>query len=50
MKELLKKIRENNQVYHASLCAGEYIPALLRKYGNLLSKEDFELLKEACRQ
>jgi len=50
MKELLKKIRENNQVHHASLCASEYIPQLLGKYGDLLPKKDFEFLKETCKQ
>lgn len=50
MKKLLNKIRENGQIHHASLCAKKYIPMILKKYGNLLSDEDLDYLKNICKQ
>jgi hypothetical protein len=50
VKELFKRIRENGQVHHAALCASQYIPQLLRQYGSLISKDDFNFLKEVCAQ
>ncbi len=49
-KSLLEKIRQNNQVHHASLCANEYIPKVLKKYGNLISEDDLEFLKDRCKE
>ncbi len=48
MVELLKHIRENDQIHHASLCASKFIPSILEKYGHLLADGDLEYLKEIC--
>ena len=50
VKDLFEKIRLNGQIHHASLCANQYIPQLLRKYGTLIPKEDFDYLKDICAQ
>jgi len=50
MKTLLKNIRENGQIHNASLCASQYIPQLLEKYGTFLPATDLKYLKDICAQ
>jgi hypothetical protein len=45
-KILLTLSEKNSQVCHASLCASEYLPPILYKYGNLLDKEIRDSLRE----
>lgn len=47
---LLESAAENNQVHHASLCASEYIPLLLKSHGHLLGRKTRSFLKEVCAQ
>lgn len=48
MTRLLEVVRGNNQVHHAALCAKEYLPPLLEKYGQLIDKNDLSFLEEVC--
>lgn len=43
-KEILEIAINNNQIHHAGLCASEYLPPIMEKHGNLLSKENHEFL------
>lgn len=47
---LLEYAADNNQVHHASRCASEYIPPLLKSHGHLLSRKTRSFLKEVCAQ
>jgi hypothetical protein len=47
---LLEKAAENGQVHHAGLCAKEYLPPLLEKYGHLVSTATLDFLKKICSQ
>lgn len=49
-KELLERAVANNQVHHAGLCARDYIPRLLNRYGHLLESEHREFLSGICAQ
>lgn len=50
MKDLLEKIYSNNQIHHASQCANEYIPPLLKSHGHLLSDEKRKYLEDVCEE
>ena len=45
-KKLLKISINNNQIHHASLCASEFLPAILAKYGSLLTTSEYLFLSE----
>jgi len=47
-KDLLERSSKNNQIHHASLCATEYLPLILKKHGHLLDNETRELLESVC--
>jgi hypothetical protein len=49
-RRLLGQAVANNQVHHAGLCAGDYIPPLLERYGHLLNPEDLRFLKRICKE
>lgn len=49
-KELLERAVSNAQVHHAGLCARDYIPPLLERYGHLLEPEHLNFLKGICAQ
>ncbi|RJP93419.1 MAG: toll/interleukin-1 receptor domain-containing protein [Desulfobacteraceae bacterium] len=44
-KKILEIAIENKQVHHATLCAREYLPPLMDKFGHLLSAKNNEFLK-----
>jgi len=48
IKLLLKGSAENDQIYHASLCAGKYIPPLLKSHGRFLDRKTRALLTKVC--
>jgi len=48
--ELFQSIINNNQIHHASQCANEYIPPLLKNHGHLLKPEELEFLEGICQQ
>lgn len=48
IKLLLKYSADNNQVHHAQLCAGKYIPPLLKSHGRFLDRNSRTLLKRVC--
>ena len=50
VKLLLQRSAENGQVHHASLCANDYLPPLLKSHGRLLSPKTRALLKKVCAQ
>ncbi|MDH5561592.1 MAG: toll/interleukin-1 receptor domain-containing protein [Deltaproteobacteria bacterium] len=43
-KEILEISIKNDQIHHASLCASEYLPPIMAKYGDLLSPDDHAFL------
>ena len=45
---LLEKSAENGQVHHAGLCAKQYLPPLLERYGHLVSADMLTFLKNIC--
>jgi len=45
---LLQVSRCNDQVHHAALCAKEYLPPLLEKYGHLIEDDDLLFLEGVC--
>ena len=45
-KKLLKISIGNNQIHHAGLCATEYLPEILAKYGYLLEPNEHKFLTE----
>jgi hypothetical protein len=47
---LLEVSAENNQVYHASKCAREYLPPLLESHGHLLKAETRKFLEDRCEE
>ncbi|MHB1669226.1 toll/interleukin-1 receptor domain-containing protein [Thiomonas sp.] len=50
IKVLLERAAENNQVHHASLCARDYLPPLLKSHGHLLKRTTRSFLKKVCAQ
>lgn len=46
---LLEAIISNRQIYEAIKCKDTYIPQVVRRYGNLIPKEDLEFLKSKCK-
>lgn len=48
VKRLLNRAADNGQVHHASLCAREYLPPLLKSHGRLLNPETRSFLKKVC--
>lgn len=48
IKRLLEVAATNDQVHHASLCATNYIPPLLKSYGHLLAPETLSYLTGVC--
>ena len=50
IKLLLEYAADNYQAHHASLCAHEYIPPLLKSHGHLLSRKTRSFLKKVCAQ
>ena len=50
VKSLMECAAGNNQIHHASLCAREYIPALLKSHGYLLKRQTRSFLKRTCAQ
>lgn len=50
VKTLLEAVVRNGQVHHASLCAHEYIPPLLKSHGRLLEPKDLAYLENVCAQ
>ena len=50
VQELLEQCAANDQIHHASLCAKNYIPPLLKSHGHLLKRNTRALLKNACKQ
>jgi hypothetical protein len=47
---LLEGAAANGQVHHATLCAREYIPPILKSHGRLLKRETRAFLKQVCAQ
>jgi len=47
-KELLECSAANRQIYQASLCAENYLPRVLKRYGHLLDAKHLQFLNEAC--
>ncbi|HLZ02168.1 MAG TPA: toll/interleukin-1 receptor domain-containing protein [Bradyrhizobium sp.] len=47
---LLNVARQNDQVHHASLCAREYLPPLMRSHGHLLQPEVRDYLNQILAQ
>lgn len=45
---LIEKILDNSQISGAHLCASDYIPQIVRKYKNLLTKSEYQKLKKIC--
>jgi hypothetical protein len=50
VKLLLNRVADNGQVHHASLCARDYLPPLLKSHGRLLSPKTRSFLKNICAQ
>lgn len=50
IRQLLESAAANDQVHHASLCARDYIPPLLKSHGRLLKKKTLSFLKKICAQ
>ena len=50
IKELLERAAANEQVHHASLCASEYLPPMLKSHGRLLRRTTLSFLKKTCAQ
>lgn len=48
IKNLLEKAAENEQVHDASLCAGQYLPPLIKSHGHLLKRNTRSFLKKVC--
>jgi hypothetical protein len=48
IKSLLQRAADNDQVHHASLCASEYLPRLLKSHGRLLEPKARSSLLEIC--
>ena len=47
---LLKRVADNGQVHHASLCARDYLPPLLKSHGRFLAPQTRSILKKICEQ
>ena len=47
---LLQVSKDNNQVHHAALCAREYLPPLIEKYGHAIEHDDLVFLEDVCAQ
>lgn len=50
VRELLEQCAKNDQIHHASMCAKNYIPPLLKSHGHLLKRNTRVLLKKVCKQ
>lgn len=50
IKELLERAAANEQVHHASLCASEYLPPLLKSHGRILKRSTLSFLRKICAQ
>jgi hypothetical protein len=50
IKALLERVAENAQVHHASLCARDYLPPLVKSHGHLLKRTTRSFLKKVCAQ
>lgn len=50
IKTLLECSAENSQIHHASLCAREYLPPLLKSHGHLLKRTTRAMLNKICKQ
>ena len=48
IKLLLERAADNDQVHHASLCAREHIPPLLKSHGKHLAPKTRSFLKQMC--
>jgi TIR domain-containing protein len=48
IKALLERAANNDQVHHASLCARDYIPPLLKSHGKYLAPRTRSFLKRIC--
>ncbi len=48
IKNLLEKAHANYQIHHASRCASQYIPSLLKSHGHLLDEERKKFLLDVC--
>lgn len=48
IKSLLQRAADNDQVHHASLCANQYLPPLLKSHGRFLAPKTRSFLKEIC--
>jgi hypothetical protein len=49
-KKLLNVSKDNSQVHHAALCAREYLPPLLKKYGHTIEPDNLKFLEGVCAQ
>lgn len=47
-KRLLELSCSNDQIYHAGLCAKEYLPKLLKNFGHLISDSQLNFLVSTC--
>jgi TIR domain len=50
VKLLLDRVADNGEVHHASLCARDYVPPLLKSHGRLLSPKTRSFLRKVCAQ
>ncbi len=48
VQALLERSADNEQVHHASLCARDYLPPLLKSHGHTLKPKTRSYLKQVC--